>query len=224
MDWKLSVATQASYQFTLNGSGPTRMFVNGALLTGPIFLSPGTHPMQARFAILSASELPAEVLVSIDDGPAGPINPANITHDESDLKPFINDMPSSGSPLGGDSIVIDGIGFFPASSVTVRWGNTTINGSSLDITPTSIQFKSPAGNGTIKVSVRTPNGVSNSIDYQYVEGVVPINFTTPVTVATLTAPTTAVWGPDGRLYVGSDHGVTSLSILSTITTISRIRR
>jgi glucose/arabinose dehydrogenase len=206
MDWNLKVATAASYQFTLNGSGPTRMFVDGALITGTIFLKSSTHSMQARFAIPSSSTLPAQVLVSIDDGPAGPVNPADVTHDESDLKPFINDMPSSGSPLGGDFIIIDGIGFFPAGSVTVRWGNTTISESSLSVTPTSIQFKSPAGNGTIKVSVRTPNGVSNSINYQYVQGVVPINFTTPTTIAALTAPTAAVWGPDGRLYVGSDQG------------------
>jgi glucose/arabinose dehydrogenase len=206
MDWKLKVATAANYQFTLNGSGPTRMFVDGTLITGPIFLTSGTHSMQTRFAIPSSSTLPAQVLASVDNGLPGPVNPADVTHDESDLKPFINDMPLSGSPLGGDSILIDGIGFFPASSVTVHWGSTTISGSSLDVTPISIQFKSPPGNGTIKVSVRTPNGVSNSFNYQYVQGVVPINFTTPRTVATLTAPTAAVWGPDGRLYVGSDQG------------------
>jgi N-acetylneuraminic acid mutarotase len=35
---------------------------------------------------------------------------------------------------------------------------------------------------------------------------VPINFTAPTPIATLTAPTQAAWGPDGRLYVGSDQG------------------
>src|SRR5207248_3127200 len=61
-------------------------------------------------------------------------------------------------------------------------------------------------NGTVTVNVQTPNGVSNSSVYTYVQGVVPINFTTPATVSTLTAPTQGAWGPDGRLYVGSDQG------------------
>src|SRR5439155_14254161 len=34
----------------------------------------------------------------------------------------------------------------------------------------------------------------------------PISFTAPTPIATLTAPTQAAWGPDGRLYVGSDQG------------------
>jgi glucose/arabinose dehydrogenase len=213
MDWELNVATAASYQFTLNGSGPTRMFVDGTRITGPISLGSGTRSMEARFAIPSSSTLPVQILVSIDDGPPGPVNLADVTHDESNLKPFINDMPASGSPLGGDSITIDGIGFFPASSVTVQWGNTTLSGSSLTVTPTSIQLESPAGSGTINVSVRTPNGVSNSSAYQYVPGVVPIDFTAPATVATLTTPTSAVWGSDGRLYVGSDQGTITIYTL-----------
>ena len=71
MDWKLKVATAGSYQFTFNGSGPTRMFVNGTLLTGPIFLTSGTYSMQARFAIPSSSTLPRKsLLASIADRPA----------------------------------------------------------------------------------------------------------------------------------------------------------
>lgn len=206
MDWNLKITTAGSYQFILNGVGPTRMFVDGTRVIGSVSLQPGVHRMQARFALPSTSALPVEVLVSIDDGLPGHLNPADVTHDESNLKPFINAMPGKGSPLGGDSITIDGIGFFPANSVTVRWGGTTLSGSSLAVTPTSIQLKSPAGNGTISVSVRTPNGVSNSSSYQYVEGVVPINFTAPKTIATLSTPTCAVWGPDGRLYVGADQG------------------
>ena len=141
------------------------------------------------------------------------VNPADVTHDESDLMPFINDMPASGSPMGGDSITIDGIGFFPANSVSVQWGRTTLSGSNLVITPTSIQLTSPPGSGVVNVSVRTPNGVSNSFSYQYIPGVVPIDFTTPTTIATLNAPTCAVWGPDGRLYVGSDQGVITIYTL-----------
>ena len=72
MDWKLKVTTAATYQFTLNGSSPTRMFVNGTRLTGPKSLLPGNYPMQARFAIDSTSELPVEVLVSIDGGSVEP--------------------------------------------------------------------------------------------------------------------------------------------------------
>jgi N-acetylneuraminic acid mutarotase/glucose/arabinose dehydrogenase len=35
---------------------------------------------------------------------------------------------------------------------------------------------------------------------------VPVSFTAPTTIATLTGPTAVAWGPDGRLYVGSDQG------------------
>ena len=206
MDWKQKVTTAATYRFTLNGGSATRLFLNGSEVSTALSLQPGTYTMQARFAIASSTALPVRVLLSMNGAPAAPVNPTNITHDETRLKPFINNMPTTGSPLGSDAITIAGIGFFPAKSVSVHWGGITLSASALAVTPTSIQFMSPPGSGTINVSVETPNGTSNSSAFKYVQGTVPVSFTAPATIATLTSPTQAVWGQDGRLYVGSDQG------------------
>src|SRR5207302_9669052 len=98
--------------------------------------------------------------------------------------------------------------------------------------PDSIQLFAPSGSGTVNVSVQTPNGVSNAFSYTYVAGTVPISFTTPTQVATLTSPTQAEWGPDGRLYVVSDTGnitiytfddnysITDTKVVTTIAALS----
>jgi len=210
LDWKQQVTTTGTYQFTLSGGSATRLFLNGNLVSAARSLQPGTYTMQARFAIASSTALPVQVLLSMNAAPATPVNSTTITHDETRLKPFINNMPTTGSPLGSDAITVNGIGFFPAKSVSVHWGGTTLSGSALTVTPAFIQFMSPSGSGTINVSVQTPNGTSNSCPFKYVQGTVPVSFTAPATIATLTSPTQAVWGPDGRLYVGSDQGTITI--------------
>ncbi len=210
MDGKLSVPTAAPYQFTLTGGSATRFFVDGSLVSSSITLAAGTHTTQARFAVDSTSLLPAQVVASANGAPAAPIDPARITHDESTLKPFINNMPSSGASRGGESVTISGIGFFPSSSITVHWGSTNLVPSAANVTPETIQMTTPAGSGTVTVTVQTPNGVSNPTSFTYMQGSVAINFTAPATVSTLAAPTQAAWGPDGRLYVGSTEGTITI--------------
>ena len=232
MDGVLSVPTTATYQFTLTGGSATRFFVNGNLITGPISLQAGSYTVEARFAIDSSSLLPAQVLASINGAPAVAIDAKSLSHDETHLQPFINDMPVSGSPQGGEAVIISGIGFFPSASVMVHWGAITLSQQNITVAPNSIQLIAPSGSGTVAVTVETPNGISNSFSYNYVEGVVPISFAAPTTVATLTAPTQAAWGPDGRLYVGSDQGnitiytfaddytVTDTQVVTTIANLS----
>jgi len=232
MDGKLRVPTAATYLFTLTGSNTTRFFVNGSRVSGATSLAAGTYTIQARFVLDTTSVLPATVLASINSGPAIPIDPSSLTHDETNLKPFINSMPTSGSPQGGESITISGIGFFPSGSVTVHWGNTNLTQANITCTPTSIQLVTPPGSGKVAVTVQTPNGTSNSVYFSYLQGVVLINFTAPTTLATVTAPTQAAWGPDGRLYVGSttgnitiytfadDYTVTNAQVVTTIASLS----
>ena len=211
MDGKLRVPTAATYLFTLTGSNTTRFFVNGSRVSAATSLAAGTYTIQARFVLDTTSILPASVLASIKSGPTIPLDPSTLTHDESNLKPFINsNVPTSGSPLGGDSVRISGIGFFPSNSITVHWGNTNLTGAKITSTPTSIQLVTPPGSGNVAVTVQTPKGTSNSVSYNYIQGVVPISFTAPTTVATVTSPTCAAWGPDGRLYVGSTAGNTTI--------------
>jgi hypothetical protein len=232
MDGKLRVPTAATYLFTLTGSNTTRFFVNGSRVSGATSLAAGTYTIQARFVLDTTSVLPATVLASINSGPAIPIDPSSLTHDETNLKPFINSMPTSGSPQGGESVTISGIGFFPSGSVTVHWGNTNLTQANITCTPTSIQLVTPPGSGKVAVTVQTPKGTSNSVYFSYLQGVVPINFTAPTTLATVTAPTQSAWGPDGRLYVGSttgnitiytfadDYTVTNTQVVTTIAGLS----
>jgi len=232
MDGKLNVPTAATYQFTLNGGSTTRFYLNGSLVSGAVSLQAGSYPIQARFAIDSTSLLPAQILASINGAAAAVIDSSNSNHDETNLKPFINSMPTSGSPQGGEAITISGIGFFPSGSVTVQWGSLSLTGSSITVDPASITLFAPSGSGTVNVTVQTPNGVSNAFSYTYVAGTVPISFTSPVQVATLTSPSHAAWGPDGRLYAVSDAGnitiyafddnytVTDTQVITTIAALS----
>ena len=232
MDGKLNVPAAATYQFTLAGGSATRFFLNGNLVSGPVSLQPGTYPIQARFAVDSTSLLPAQISASINGGATALLDPSTLYHDETNLKPFINSMPTSGSPQGGEAITISGIGFFPSGSVTVQWGSLALTGSSITVNPNSITLFAPSGSGTVNVTVQTPNGVSNAYSYTYVAGTVPISFTTPAQVAAITSPTQAAWGPDGRLYVVSDTGnitiytfddnysITDTQVVTTIAALS----
>jgi N-acetylneuraminic acid mutarotase/glucose/arabinose dehydrogenase len=82
------------------------------------------------------------------------------------------------------------------------------------------------------VTVQTPNGVSNAKSFTYqTSGPVPVSFTTNV-LDSVTSPTRAAWGPDGRLYVGGidgkitiyqfndDYGLTNKTIVNTISALS----
>lgn len=224
----LSLATAGSYQFTLSGGTQRRFFVDGGLVSSAVSLGAGVHRVEARFAIDSTSSLPGQVLMSLNGGAASLLTKPALTHNESALKPFINKMTPSGSPLGGNSVSIDGVGFFPASGVKVHWGAATFTPPAISVGQTSISFQSPAGTGSVLVTVETPNGTSNSATFSYVAGTVPISFNTK-TVTNPAGPTQAAWGPDGRLYVaehsgkvdiytfGDDYTVTNTQSIATLT-------
>ena len=50
-----------------------------------------------------------------------------------------------------------------------------------------------------------------------------VSFASPVTVGTLTSPTQAAWGPDGRLYVGSDQGNITIYTFSDDYTVTNVQ-
>src|SRR5205085_1145438 len=75
MDGMLVVPNTATYTFTLTGGSSTRLYLNGSLVTGPMSLQAGTYTMQARFAVDSASLLPAMITASINGGASGPLDP-----------------------------------------------------------------------------------------------------------------------------------------------------
>jgi N-acetylneuraminic acid mutarotase/glucose/arabinose dehydrogenase len=205
MEGKLDISTSATYKFVLNGGAQNRLYLDGVLIAGPISLTAGTYHVEARFAIDTLGVLPTEALVSLNGAPPVPINSTNLTHDETSLLPFINNMPTSGPASGGNLVTIEGIGFFPSGSVTLHWGNTNFVEPDITVSPNSITLLLPPGIGSIPVTVETPNGVSPSASFTYDTALVPIAFNTEV-VANPKAPTQAAWGPDGRLYVGAISG------------------
>ncbi|WBP91301.1 IPT/TIG domain-containing protein [Kitasatospora cathayae] len=76
---------------------------------------------------------------------------------------------AQGAPAGGTSVIITGSGFTGATQV--RFG---ANGTNFVIaSDTLITAKTPAGTGTVQVTVTAPTGASNALTYTYVAASVP---------------------------------------------------
>jgi hypothetical protein len=203
---RVSIADAGSYSFEATGGSAQRLFVGGVAVTGAMALDPGVYDLEARFAVDTVSQLPLDVTVAKDSGTQVSVDPAATTHDETQLVPVINSAPTGGSSFGGDPIELTGVGFFPVDQVVVYWGATALSGAQLTVTSSSIRFESPPGQGTINVTVQTPQGTSNAVGFAYsTTGSVPVQFSLS-DVVSVNAPTQAVWGSDGRLYVGSITG------------------
>lgn len=224
-----------TYTFQAAGGADRRLFVDGTAVSGPVLLAAGPHAVEARFAVAVAAEVPVEVTYAQGAGPQTPIPDAQITHDETAMLPVINSAPTEGIETGGNQIDIKGLGFFPTDQVVVHWGGLPISGPDLVVTPSCISLISPPGVGLVDVTVETPNGLSNSFQFNYtVAGPAPIVFTLS-DVAVVTQPTTGTWGPDGRLYVGSTSGqitvltfddaynVTATQTINTLTSVPNMQ-
>lgn len=202
----VQVAAAGTYAFGVQGGHDSRLFVDGALVTGSLSLAAGAHAVEARFAVASTAELPL-VLLADFGGTLEPIDAALVTHDLRDTPPVINDMPHEGITLGGNQIVIAGFGFFTKDQVVVHWGNLDLQLA--DFTYWSaerIEFLSPPGGGQITVTVETPQGTSNAHTFTYaIDGPVPIVFAQGPSAGVPEA-IVARWAPDQRLFVGSRNG------------------
>jgi hypothetical protein len=116
--------------------------------------------------------------------------------------------PSTGSIIGGELVTILGTGFtYSANSTIVYFGLDQFTGSAIQIiNSTAIRVSSPPVpiTVTVQVSVQTPLGRSLEVTYSYVSST-PIGFTS-TKLLDLTEPTSAEFGPDGKLYVGTLKG------------------
>ena len=116
--------------------------------------------------------------------------------------------PSSGSTVGGEAVTIRGTGFsYSTSNTIVYFGTDQFTGSAIQIiNPTTIKVFSPQIpiSVPVLVSVQTPLGRSQDATFTYVSST-PISFST-TKLRDITQPTSAEFGPDGKLYVGSLKG------------------
>jgi N-acetylneuraminic acid mutarotase len=205
----VSLPSAGSWSFGASGGTERRLSVDGQRVTGPLVLSAGPHALDARFAVPDTSSLPLQVVAALGAGQPALPDPAWATHDQTVLPPVINLLtPSVGTTAGGNAIVLDGQGFFPAANVVVHWGGQALTlADGLDITPERIAFASPPhAAGPVDARVATPAGTSQTHSFTYSgDGPVPVNFER-VLLHRLLSPTSGDWGPDGRLYVVSLSG------------------
>jgi len=203
----IDIDTAGNYEFFANGGNETRLFLDGAPVSGQTALTPGLYDIDARFAVDFVPELPISVTYAINGGAPMAIDSLMLTHDEANINPVINSMPTSGLGVGGAVINISGLGFFPSNQVTVHWGAQDLSGGSLAVTPTQITMTTPSGSGSVQVTVETPNGVSNAVTYTYnSNGPAPVQFDISDLVSGMSDVTAGTIGPDGRLYVSEVDG------------------
>ena len=198
----------ANYDFVASGGVQRSLYLDGSRWGGASQVSTGNHELDVRFAVSDIAELPLQLSVIIDGQQATGWG-SGVVHDERTIVPVLHSMPTVGSELGGNLITMDGFGFFPKDQVTVHWGTTDYTlADFVSWTAEQIELYSPPGTGSVSVTVETPNGISNSIDFVYSpDGPVPIKFNLRNDrELTITNPTTAVWHPNGKLYVGTLDG------------------
>ncbi|MCH1572122.1 MAG: IPT/TIG domain-containing protein, partial [Longimicrobiales bacterium] len=160
-----------------SGGAGHRLFLDGQAVSGSQALSAGVHTVEARFAVTSVADLPVTVNLVENGAPALDVE-SSIVHDERAVNPVIHSMPTIGTDLGGNRIVIEGFGFFPESGTIVHWGSTDITSAQFDEwRGEAITLTTPPGVGTVQVTVETPNGISEPVDFSYSpSGPIPIRF------------------------------------------------
>jgi len=205
---RFDVPSLAFYEFVLTGGDGSRVFVDDQPFSGEHRLISGQHDLEVRFAVTSLADLPLGVGVKVD-GRADTSWLSSLVHDVRFVAPVLHTMPTVGSELGGNLIALEGFGFFPQDQVTVHWGATDLLSADFDSWGAEvIRLYSPPGTGSVSVSVETPNGTSNSIEFHYSpDGPVPIKFDLRSDRdLAVSGATTAVWHPNGNLFVGTLSG------------------
>ena len=208
LEARFDVPVSGSYEFLVSGGADHRVIVDGTLLAGPAVLSPGTHDLEIRVAVLGLADLAVDLDVTVDGSSVGGFD-TDLVHNELGIVPVVHDMPTLGIDLGGNLIGISGFGFYPGPDVTVHWGTQDfVAADFLSFDSGRIEFLSPPGTGQINVTVETPAGTSQPRIYTYSPtGPVPIDFDR-LDANQVDAPgvSTGEWGPDGRFYVGQING------------------
>jgi len=127
--------------------------------------------------------------------------------------------PDFGSTAGGDRVAISGSGFGnpqTTTTTTVQFGETVLTDIEVVDAHTIIVLNTPPNsfNVPVRVTVQTPNGVSEAAIFNYYENNVPVQFQSTGNFFLLNTilslfrdePSVVEFGPDERLYVGTVDG------------------
>ena len=200
----VAVDQLGTYSFASSGGDVSRIIVNSVAYTAPVELAVGCHEVEYRVAAEGLGSLPAELLMGV--GTPESIATELISHSQADLVPFISTAPASTPSIGGETITLEGLGYFPADSVEVLWNGVALSEARVNVLGASrIEVLVPPGTNSADIKIQTPLGVSNIKTILYDDTGVPILFDRLSPISAV-APTVAEWGPDGRLYVGSFTG------------------
>ena len=207
----VTVPISGNYNFDTTGGAGNTLFVSGNSVTSSsqdVLLTAGRHSVVSRIAVNDLNDLPYDILMAPSGGTLTPILASDLSHNELLPPPVINSITASGSVNGGDLVTIGGFAFFLDNEVTVNWGGVPLTLNDFEsITPDTITLLAPAhAIGSIDVTVASPRGLSNTVNFMYTSTFVPVNFALITTSATSFQPTAGDWGPDGRFYVIQRNG------------------
>lgn len=204
-----------TYQFSVEHNGPFRLELSNGIVaqslssgetqTGNLGLSEGLASFQLFY--FRPKGIAPKLVLSLDDTP---LSPNQLQHDISVTLPVIHSLSKSTStPAGGSNIQIFGSAFI--NGVSVRFGEVEAT-NLVRSGPNSVQVTVPEGYGEVNVTVSTNAGVSNPVPFTYTSGTTlnqPVIFRQTslkdengddFKISFIAA---AVYGPDGRLYLGS---------------------
>jgi IPT/TIG domain len=159
-------------------------------------LVPVTH-----FAFLPFYFVADEMLVTTTHAP----HRARIKVQAVGFPVLVSLSPQTGSASGGTKVTITGQQLGDASAV--RFGPILLSpGNFTVVNSTTIELITPGPEigVPVKVSVITSRGESNALKFTYVR-FMPIAFSGTL-LESISFPTAVVFGPDGKLYVGSQSG------------------
>ncbi|WP_433490815.1 IPT/TIG domain-containing protein [Nocardia grenadensis] len=148
-------------------AGGTTVVLTGTDLTGATAVDFGATPA-ASFTVDSNTQITAvspagtglaEVTVTT---PGGTSN--NVFFTYLPVPTLTSVVPDSGPEIGGDSVTLTGTDFAYTTEVSFGTAPAAFTGISETLTVAT----SPAGTGTVLVTVTTPGGTSNGVSYTYV--------------------------------------------------------
>ncbi|CDF34643.1 unnamed protein product [Chondrus crispus] len=210
----------AKYSYSVQHEGPFKLYHSGVVMgqsnskgttkTSSKTLIAGLNAFQLLY--FRPKNVTPKLILSDSSGPlASPV----LQHDSSATIPVMKSLSkSSSSPTGGENIQIIGSGFI--NGVSVKFGSVEAS-NLISSDPGVLQVTVPPGSGVVPVTVHTNAGVSNGLPFTYKanSGAAldqPVIFKQEKlkkpdgSTFKISLITSAAYGPDGRLYLGSTAG------------------